>query len=64
MEIICYINNIPMNGSQLKLFDMYERYINNEISEDAFINFEGYGNTLNTAKQIYEKVMNNYGKYN
>ena len=46
-----------MNGSQLKLFDMYERYINNEISENAFINFEGYGNTLNTSKQIYEKVM-------
>lgn len=57
MEIICYINNIPMNSSQLKLFDMYVKYINNEVSKDAFINFEGYGNTLNAAKQIYEKVM-------
>lgn len=57
-EIICCINNIPMTSSQCKLFDLYEKYLNGEVTKQSFNNFEGYGNTFEIAKKIYEKVMN------
>lgn len=55
--IICYINNIPMSSSQCKLFDLYVKYLSGEVSKEAFNNFEGYGNTFDKAKAIYEKIM-------
>ena len=57
MSTICYLNNIPMSSSQLKLFDMYEKYLNGKATKNDFVNFEGYGNTFEVAKTIYEKVM-------
>ena len=56
-NIICYINNIPMTSTQCKLFDKYQKYIDGNATKQDFINFEGYGNTFEKAKQIYEKVM-------
>ena len=56
-NIICYINNIPMTSTQLKLFDKYKKYIDGKTTNNDFINFEGYGNTFEKAKEIYEKVM-------
>ena len=58
MTTICYINNIPMSSSQLKLFDKYKEYLEGRAIKNDFVNFEGYGNTFETAKSIYEKVMN------
>lgn len=56
-EIICYLNNIPMTSSQCKLFDLYKKYLDGKATKQDFINFEGYGNTFERAKEIYEKVM-------
>ena len=57
MSIICYLNNIPMSSSQCKLFDKYMEYLEGLATKNDFVNFEGYGNTFETAKTIYEKVM-------
>ena len=57
MEIVCCLNNVPMSSSQLKLFDMYQKYLEGKVTKNDFINFEGYGNTFELAKQIYEKIM-------
>ena len=53
----CYINNVYMSSSQCKLFDLYCKYLEGKTKESDFINFEGYGNTFELAKSIYEKVM-------
>ena len=58
MSIICYINNIPMSLSQCKLFDKYKEYLEGRTTKNDFVNFEGYGNTFEVAKAIYENVMN------
>lgn len=58
MNTICYINNIPMSSSQCKLFDLYIKYLEGEVDKSAFINFEGYGNMFETARSIYNKIMN------
>lgn len=55
--IICYINNIPMTSSQCKLFDMYQKYLDGKVTKESFSNFEGYGNTFEESKRIYEKIM-------
>ena len=57
MSIICYINNIPMSSNQCKLFDKYKEYLEGKATKNDFVNFEGYGNTFEIAKAIYEKVM-------
>ena len=57
MCVICYINNQPMTSSQCKLFDLYQKYLAGNATKQDFINFEGYGNTFEIAKSIYEKVM-------
>ena len=46
-----------MTSTQLKLFDKYKKYIDGKTTNNDFINFEGYGNTFEKAKEIYEKVM-------
>ena len=55
-DIICYINNTPMTSTQCKLFDLYKKYLDGNATKNDFINFEGYGNTFEKAKEIYEKV--------
>ena len=57
MEAICQINNIPVTSSQCKLFDLYKKYLNGKANQSDFINFEGYGNTFETAKTLYNKIM-------
>lgn len=57
MSVICYINNQPMTSSQCKLFDLYQKYLAGNATKQDFINFEGYGNTFEVAKSIYEKAM-------
>lgn len=57
MCVICYINNQPMTSRQCKLFDLYQKYLAGNATKQDFINFEGYGNTFEVAKSIYEKVM-------
>ncbi len=46
-----------MTSSQCKLFDLYQKYLAGNATKQDFINFEGYGNTFEIAKSIYEKVM-------
>ena len=57
MNIVCYINNVPMSSSQCKLFDLYKAYLEGKVNKSAFINFEGYGDMFNTAKSIYDKII-------
>ena len=56
-EVICYLNNQPMTSSQCKLFDLYQKYLAGKATKKDFSNFQGYGNTFEIAKAIYEKVM-------
>ena len=58
MSTICYINNVPMSSSQCKLFDLYKAYLEGKVNKSAFINFEGCGDMFETARSIYNKVMN------
>ena len=58
MDTICCINNVPMSSSQCKLFDLYKAYLEGKVNKSAFINFEGYGDMFETARSIYNKVMN------
>lgn len=57
MDTICYINNHPMTSSQCKLFDLYKKYLAGNATQSDFINFCGYGNALEIAKSVYERVM-------
>lgn len=57
MSTFCYINNIPVTSSQLKLFDLYIKYLEGKVDKTAFVNFEGYGDTFESAKTIYNKIM-------
>ena len=57
MNIICYLNNIPMTSSQCKLFDLYNEYLQGKVDKNAFINFEGYGNMFPVAEELYNKIM-------
>lgn len=56
---ICYLNNVEMSSSQCKLFDLYQKYLKGTASKGDFINFEGYGDMFQAAKEIYDKVMSN-----
>lgn len=58
MDTICYINNIPMSSRECKLFDLYKVYLEGKVNKSAFINFGGYGDMFETARSIYNKVIN------
>lgn len=57
MSAFCYINNIPVSSSQSNLFDLYRKYLEGKVDKTVFINFEGYGDTFESAKTIYNKIM-------
>ena len=46
-----------MTSSQCKLFDLYKKYLAGNATQSDFINFCGYGNALEIAKSVYERVM-------